>query len=392
MLYLDYAATTPPYEEVVETVAEVMKQHYGNPSSIHRLGMQAEKLVQGSKEIVAGALGVRADEIICTSCGTESNNLAIKSAAYSYRNRGDHLITTVIEHPSVLEVFRQLEQEGFRVTYLPVDNKGIVKLDELKEAVCDETTLVSIMYVNNEVGSIQPIREIGRILTDYPKIIFHVDAVQAIAKLPFRPKEWRVDLCSGSAHKFRGPKGVGFLYRRDGIQLKPQLAGGGQEYGVRSGTENVPLIVGMAKALRLSMEDMEAKTEHRYRIRRRIVQGIAAIPELAITGSELEVEAAPHIVHFSFSGMRAEVVVHALEQRNIYVSTKSACSSGESDPSLVMLAMGCSREQAASGLRISFSEEHTEEDADQLITALRHVVNELAPMLNVPSARRGKRR
>ncbi|NEW05229.1 cysteine desulfurase [Paenibacillus sp. SYP-B3998] len=392
MLYLDYAATTPLYDEVIGAVTEVMRLHYGNPSSIHRLGMQAEKLVQNSKEVLAGALGVSPNEIIFTSCGTESNNLAIKGTAYSYRNRGNHLITTQIEHPSVREVFRQLEAEGFRVTYLPVDSRGIVQIEALREALSDETILVSVMYVNNEVGSIQPICEIGEILANYSKIIFHVDAVQAIGKLPFQPQQWRVDLCSASAHKFRGPKGTGFLYRRQGVQLQPLLAGGGQEYGVRSGTENVPLLVGMAKALRLSMENLKTKTERLYAVRRRIVEGIASIPELTISGSEREHEMAPHIVHFAFAGMKAEVVVHALEQRNIYISTKSACASDAADPSEVMLAMGCSRQSALSGLRVSFSDEQTEADADRFITALRQVVNELVPLLVVPSVRRGKRR
>lgn len=392
MLYLDYAATTPLYEEVIDTISEVMKEHYGNPSSIHHLGIQAEKLLNSSKEVIAGALGVLPAEIICTSGGTESNNLAIKGAVYSYQNRGKHLITTQIEHSSVKEVFLELEREGFRVTYLPVNSKGCVELETLQAAITEDTIFVSVMYVNNEVGTIQPIQEIGRRLAQYPKVLFHVDAVQGIAKLPFHPKEWGVDLCSASAHKFRGPKGVGFLYRREGVQLKPLLVGGGQEYGIRSGTENVPLIVGMAKALRLSVENLTAKTEHKYRLRRMIVDGISSIPELTLTGSEQEEEMAPHIVHFAFAGMKAEVVVHALEQRQIYISTKSACASEESDPSTVMLALGCSRERAISGLRVSFSDEHQEKEIKLFVTALREVVKELAPMLGKSSVRRGNRR
>ncbi|SDM89423.1 cysteine desulfurase [Paenibacillus sp. yr247] len=392
MLYLDYAATTPLYEEVIDTIAEVMKLHYGNPSSIHRLGVQAEKLLQSSKEVIAGVLGVQPSEIICTSGGTESNNLAIRGAAYSYQNRGKHLITTQIEHSSVKEMFLQLEREGFRVTYLPVNKKGCVELESLKAAICEDTILVSVMYVNNEVGTIQPIQEIGQYLSNYPKVLFHVDAVQGIAKLPFQPKEWGVDLCSASAHKFRGPKGVGFLYRRDGVQLKPLIVGGGQEYGVRSGTENVPLIVGMAKALRLSVDNLPAKIEHKYQLRRIIVEGIKSLPELTLTGSEQQEDMAPHIVHFAFAGMKAEVVVHALEQRQIYISTKSACASDESDPSTVMLALGCSRELAVSGLRVSFSDEHQEKEAKQFVTALREVVRDLAPMLSKPSIRKEKRR
>lgn len=390
MLYLDNAATTPPYNEVIDTITEVMKVHYGNPSSIHGLGVQAEKLLQSAKEVIAGALGVMPASIICTSGGTESNNLAIRGAAYQYQNRGKHLITTQIEHPSVKEVFLSLEREGFRVTYLPVNRNGCLEVQTLREALCEDTILVSVMYVNNEIGTIQPIQAVGELLAKYPKVVFHVDAVQGIAKLPFSIKEWGVDLCSVSAHKFRGPKGVGFLFRREGVQLKPQLVGGGQENGLRSGTENVPLIVGMAKALRLSMQNLPAKLEHKYRLRHHLVDGILTIPELTLMGSEHHEEMAPHIVHFAFTGMKAEVVVHALEQRQIYISTKSACASDASDPSEVMLALGCTREQAVSGLRVSFSDEHQIEDMEQFLLALRDVVNELSPMLSKSTARKGQ--
>jgi cysteine desulfurase len=391
MLYMDYAATSPLYEEVIETIAEVMKSHYGNPSSIHRLGIEAEKLLQSAKGVIATSLKVSPSEIICTSGGTESNNLAIKGVAYNYQQRGKHLITTQIEHPSVKEVFAGLEQEGFRVTYLPVTKTGSVKLEDLQSAICEDTILVSIMYVNNEIGTIQPIREIGHYLAGFPKIIFHVDAVQGIAKLPLEPKTWGIDLCSASAHKFRGPKGAGFLYRRAGVQLKPLLAGGGQEFGVRSGTENVPLIVGMAKALRINMDDLASKIARKYTLRQQLLAGIAAIPELSISGSELEQEMAPHIVHFTFAGMKAEVVVHALEQKGIYISTRSACTSGESEPSEVMLALGYPRDVAASGLRISFSDEHQAQDIALFLRSLQEVVKELAPMRNPSVIHRGKR-
>ncbi|CAH1204442.1 Cysteine desulfurase IscS [Paenibacillus allorhizoplanae] len=391
MLYMDYAATSPLYEEVIETIAEVMKSHYGNPSSIHRLGVEAEKLLQSAKGIIASSLKVTPNEIICTSGGTESNNLAIKGVAYNYQQRGKHLITTQIEHPSVKEVFAGLEQEGFRVTYLPVSKSGSVQLADLQAAICEDTILVSIMYVNNEIGTIQPIREIGQYLAGFPKIIFHMDAVQGIAKLPLEPKAWGIDLCSASAHKFQGPKGAGFLYRRAGVQLKPLLVGGGQEFGVRSGTENVPLIVGMAKALRISMDNLAAKIAHKQTLRQQLLAGIGEIPELSISGSELEQEMAPHIVHFAFAGMKAEVVVHALEQKGIYISTRSACASGESKPSDVMLALGYPRDVAASGLRISFSDEHQEQDIALLLRSLQEVVKELAPMRNPSVIHRGKR-
>lgn len=393
MLYMDYAATSPLYEEVIETIAEVMKTHYGNPSSIHRLGVEAEKLLHSAKEVIAQAIGVTPNEIICTSGGTESNNLAIKGAVYNYQQRGKHLITTQIEHASVKEVFAQLGQEGFRVTYLPVSRSGRVQLEDLQAAICDDTILVSIMYVNNEVGTIQPIQEIGQYLKmKHPRIIFHVDAVQGLAKLPLQPKAWGIDLCSASAHKFRGPKGAGFLYRRAGLQLKPLFAGGGQEFGARSGTENVPLIVGMAKALRISMDNQTAKIAHGYALRRQLQAGITAIPELTLTGSEEASEMAPHIVHFAFAGMKAEVVVHALEQKGIYISTRSACTSGESEPSEVMLALGCGRDKAMSGLRVSFSFEHRESDVALFLSRLQEVVKELAPMRNPSVNQRGKRK
>lgn len=245
------------------------------------------------------------------------------------------------------------------------------------------------MYVNNEIGTIQPIQEIGQYLASFPKIMFHVDAVQGVAKLPLEPKAWGIDLCSASAHKFRGPKGAGFLYRRVGVQLKPLLAGGGQEFGVRSGTENVPLIVGMAKALRISMDNQASKIARKIALRQQLLAGIAAIPELTISGSEVEQEMAPHIVHFTFAGMKAEVVVHALEQRGIYISTRSACTSGESEPSEVMLALGYQRDLAASGLRISFSDEHQAQDIALFLRSLHEVVKELAPMRNPSVIHRG---
>jgi cysteine desulfurase len=385
MLYLDYAATTPPYDEVVDTVAEVMKTHFGNPSSLHALGVDAERLVHKAKEVISAALKVRPSEIVLTSGGTESNNLAIKGVAR--RNNGGHLITTQIEHPSVGEVFRELEREGFRVTYLPVDHTGMIRMDALREALCEDTILVSVMYVNNEMGRIQPIADIGRELKKFPKAVFHVDAVQGVAKLPLAPGELGIDLLSASAHKFRGPKGVGFLFRRDNVKLLPQLVGGGQEGGLRSGTENVPLIVGMAKALRMATESLKQAISRKYALRRIIAEGVAAIPELMLSGSEQERDMAPHIIHFSYPGMNAEVVVHALEKRGICISTKSACASDEPKPSDVLLAMGYDRSRASGGLRVSFSEHHTEEDMHRFVNALRDVVQELSP-----AARTGKGR
>ncbi|MCD1261548.1 cysteine desulfurase [Paenibacillus athensensis] len=388
MLYLDWAATTPPYEEVVTAVAEAMRSHYGNPSSIHGLGIEAERLLGRAKDVMAAALGVDGRELIVTSGGTESNNLAIKGAAWANQSRGRHLITTQIEHPSVLEPLRQLEESGFEVTRLPVDAQGLVSVDALAAALRPDTVLVSVMHVNNEVGSVQPLAAIGRLLADKPTVLFHVDAIQSIGKLPLGLRELGVDLCSVSAHKFRGPKGVGLLYRREGVRLVPQLAGGGQEQGVRSGTENVPLVVGMAKALRLAMQGRESRTEAAYRLRRRLAAGIAAIPGLAVSGPDQEDCHAPHIVHFTYPGMKAEVVVHALEQHGMYISTKSACASGEDQPSAVLLAMGYSGAQAASGLRVSFPAELPEAEADRFLAALAQVAEQLAPARREQHGRR----
>lgn len=392
MLYLDYAATTPPYPEVADAVGEVMRTYYGNPSSIHRIGMEAERLVIQSREAIAGILRIQPSELIFTSCGTESNNLAIKGAALAAkaRGRGHHIITTPIEHASVSEPIGQLESMGFQITVVPVDDTGAVRLDKLEEALRKDTILVSVMHVNNEMGRIQPIAEIGEMLRIHPNILFHVDAVQGVGKLPLEPKKLGVDLLSASAHKFRGPKGVGFLYRREGVQLEPLLAGGGQENGLRSGTENVPLLVGMAKALRMATDELDEAIRRKRAFRGIIVQGVASIPELKLTGTPDGIGMAPHIVHMTFPGMKAEVVVHALEKRGIFISTRSACASGEEKPSGTLLAMGFDRARAVSGLRISYSEEYTEADAHKVVEALRDTVDELRPLMRQGSAARGE--
>ncbi|MNI03861.1 Cysteine desulfurase [compost metagenome] len=335
---------------------------------------------------------MKSDEIIFTSGGTESNNLAIKGAVLAYQSRGKHLITSQIEHSSVTEVFKELETAGFRVSYLPVDESGAVRVTDLQAALCDDTILVSIMHVNNEMGRIQPIAEIGNLLAAYPKVIFHVDAIQSIGKLPFKPKEYRIDLCSASAHKFRGPKGAGFLYKREGVQLQSQLVGGGQENGLRSGTENVPLLVGMAKALRMSTEQLEAQMERKYQFRQWLADGIASIPQLMISGTLDREGMAPHIIHFTFPGTKAEVVVHALEQENIYISTRSACASSDDKPSDVLVAMGYDHRRAISGLRVSFSEVYGEAEAQLFMEKLKHVVDRLVITMKTPNHKKGGRR
>lgn len=378
MLYLDYCATTPPLDEVVDTIAEVMKKHYGNPSSLHRFGLEAERLLGQARAVIAAALAAKPDEIILTSGGTESNQLAIRGVAGQFAKRGNHLITSAVEHPSVLECFRALEDEGCRVTVLPVDATGRVSVDDLRDAITDETILVSLMHVNNETGRVQPVEEAGELLRAYPRIVFHVDAVQSAGKLPLEPAAHGIDLLSVSAHKLRGPKGAGFLYRRRGLALKPLFVGGGQEFGLRSGTPNVPLAVGMAKAVRIAFERREQAAAHLRRLRSRLVRRIAAIPALRLTlPAELD-ETAPHIVHFLFPGTPAEAALHALEQRGVCISSRSACSSGKPEPSRVLLAMGLARELAETGLRVSFGEAHSEADIDAAGDAIEQVASAMA--------------
>jgi cysteine desulfurase len=378
MLYLDHCATTPPRPEVIAAVTECMAKYYGNPSSLHKIGVEAEGMLIRAREVVAAAVGVKPSEVLFTSGGTESNNMAIKGAAMAYKSRGRHLITSTIEHASVYETFRQLEQEGFRVTYLPVDGTGAVRVEDLDAAITKDTILVSLMAVNNETGRLQPVEAAGRLLRGYPRIIFHVDAIQALGKLPSAPGGWNADLVSYSAHKLRGPKGVGMLYRREGVKLVPLLTGGGQEQGLRSGTENVPLIVGAAKAVRIAAERQRTAAHQMYLLRARLVSRLTAMEGAIVHGSEHAEEMAPHVVHFSCPGYRPEVIIHSLEERGFYISTRSACASGAQEPSRVLLAMGATAEIAASGLRVSFSEDYTAADMDNFADELDKVLRNTA--------------
>ncbi|MDF2714732.1 MAG: aminotransferase [Paenibacillus sp.] len=377
MLYFDHCATTPPYAEVVEAVSEVMSKHYGNPSSIHKIGIDAERMLMKARDLIARLLQTASDEIIFTSGGTESNNLAVLGTAHQYGGRGKHLITTAIEHASVYETFQYLERSGYEVTYIKPDSTGKVSAQSVLEAVRDDTILVSVMHVNNEIGTIQPIEQIGRALQQKRRVLFHVDAVQSVGKIPIYPAQWGIDLLSASAHKIRGPKGAGLLYRRKGIQLQPVMIGGGQEGGLRSGTENVPGIVGFAKAFRMTMERREEAAARMMELRSRLLSHIRNISELVYNGSERQVDMAPHIVHFSAPGIKSEVFVHALEEHDIYISTKSACSSGEDRPSRVLLALGADHSRASSGLRVSFSADHTPEQIDKLALAMASTLQQL---------------
>lgn len=375
MKYFDHAATTLPYEDVTTTVAEIMARYYGNPSSLHKLGEASSKLLSKSREVCAKALDVNPGEIIFTSGATESNNFAIKGAAFQYSSRGRHMITTETEHPSVYECCKQLEQLGWQVTYLPVDIDGLVSVEEVLAAVRKDTFLVSIMHVNNETGSIQPVERIGKRLKEHdPRIIFHVDGVQGFTTLPLLLKESGIDLYSLSAHKLRGPKGIGLLFVREGITLFALLAGGGQEGGRRSGTENIPLIVGMSKAVRMTSEGRRERETKLSTLKTKLMDGIRAIPELELNSTET---GASHIVNFSFPGMKAEAMLHMIEEAGYIVSTKSACSSKHSEPSRILLAMGKGQEVALSGIRISLGEDHTEKDIEELLAVLGMTVRKL---------------
>ena len=368
--YLDNAATTFVFPEVKDVMVKVMEEDFGNPSSLHKKGVEAEQYIKEAKETIAKLLKVEPKEILFTSGGTESNNMALIGAAYANRRRGNHIITTRIEHASVYNPLIHLEEEGFRVTYLPVDEHGIVKLDALKEALTEDTILVSIMYVNNEIGAIQPVEEIGKLIKSYREdIVFHVDAIQAYGKLYIYPKRMKIDLLSMSGHKIHGPKGSGFLYMKDKIKVHPLMFGGGQQKGMRSGTENVPAIAGLSVASKIMYENHEEKIERLQTLKQRLIQGACEIENVTDHSGE-----APHIVSLSFQGVRSEVLLHALEEKGVYVSSGSACSSNHPAVSGTLKAIGLDRNQLESTLRFSLSVFTTEEEIDYSIQCLKELV------------------
>ena len=368
--YLDNAATTFVFPEVKDLMGKVMEEDFGNPSSLHKKGVEAEQYIKEAKETIAKFLKVEPKEIVFTSGGTESNNMALIGSAYANQRRGKHIITTRIEHASVYEPLMHLEKEGFQITYLPVDERGVVKLDALKEALTDETILVSIMYVNNEIGSIQPIEEIGKIIKSYREdIVFHVDAIQAYGKLKIYPKRAKVDLLSVSGHKIHGPKGSGFLYIKDRTKIQPILFGGGQQKGMRSGTENVPAIAGLSLASKFMYENHEEKIEKLNRLKERFIKGVSEIENVKNNSGE-----APHIISISFPGVRSEVLLHALEEKGVYVSSGSACSSNHPAISGTLKAIGFDKNHWESTLRFSLSIFTTEEEVDFAIQCLKELV------------------
>lgn len=378
-VYLDNSATTRPSPAVIAAVNRSLTEVYANPSSLHHPGLEAERLVKVAREQVASAIAASPDEICFTSGGTEANNLAIFGAVNRMRHRGNALVTTAIEHPSVLNVFKELELEGYHVTYLKVDRFGLVDLEQLEGILkSDPPILISVMAVNNELGTIEPIAAIGRMLAGMnPRPLFHVDAVQALGKIPLNVGRLKVDLLSLSSHKIHGPKGTGALFVKKGTNLRPLFFGGGQESGLRSGTENVPGIVGMGVAAAQAAAALESNRRTMRERRDQLARGILARIPGARINSPPDESCAPHILNVSFEGIRAEVLLHALEEDGIYVSTVSACSSRKKAHSHVLQAAGLTPEQMEGALRFSFSVDNREDEIEYAIDRLSERVTEL---------------
>ncbi len=375
--YFDNSATTKVLEPVKEIVIKTMMEDYGNPSARHKKGLDAERYIKEAAETIAGTLKVAAKEIVFTSGGSESNNLAIIETAMANKRSGNHIISTGIEHASVYNPLAYLEEQGFRVTYLSVDGQGHINLEELEEAICPETILVSIMYVNNEIGAIEPVEAISKIINKKnPNILFHVDAIQAYGKLLIRPKSQGIDLLSVSAHKIHGPKGVGFLYIDKRVKIRPMIYGGGQQRGMRSGTENVPGVAGLSAAANFMYTNHREKIRAITELKDYLIDRLSEIDGVTINSLKGELSA-PQIVSASFSGIRSEVLLHALEEKEIYVSSGSACSSNHPAVSGTLKGIGIKPELLDSTLRFSFGVFNTREEVDYCIQTLK----ELLPVL-----------
>ena len=384
LVYMDHAATTPMREEVLQRMIPFMKENYGNPSSIYTLAQQARNAVDESRRTIAKLIGCRSSEITFTSGGTESDNAAIKGAAFAMRHLGNHIITTSIEHHAVLHTCMQMEQFGFEVTYLPVDKEGKVNISDVENAITDKTILVSIMAANNEIGTVQPIAEITNRVKDAAtsmgtSILVHTDAVQAMGQIPVNVKEWPVDMLSMSAHKFYGPRGVGALYIKRGTPFEPLLMGGGQERQRRSGTENVPAIVGMELAISLAVMEQEEQGKKLSRYRDAIIEGLSKNVEgILINGHRRD--RLPNNVSVSFLGVEGEPILLGLDFSGICASSGSACSSASLEPSHVLLAIGRTADQAQGTLRITLGRDNTQEDVDYLLEVLPKLVERLRSM------------
>lgn len=376
-VYLDNSATTRSFDSVARLVAKVMCEDYGNPSSMHMKGVEAEQYVRQTKDIIAKTLKVNEKEIYFTSGGTEADNMALIGAAMANHRAGRHLITTRIEHPAILQTMKYLEDQGFEVTYLPVGKNGQIRLEDLQRAIRPDTILVSIMHTNNEVGALQPIEEAGRLIKKInPRILFHVDAVQGFGKFRIYPKKMQIDMLSVSGHKIHGPKGIGFLYVDDRVKIKPIVYGGGQQKGLRSGTENVPGIAGLGKAVEEVYAHLEEDIDNLYGIKEAFVKGVTAIPDVYVNGLTGR-DSAPHIVSVSIRGIRSEVMLHALEDKGIYVSAGSACAAKKATTSATLQAIGVEKDLLDSTIRFSFSVFTTMEEINYTLQAMYDMI----PML-----------
>lgn len=376
-VYLDNSATTRCSERAKDLMVKVLMEDYGNPSSLHMKGVEAENYIKEAKKKIAKTLKVDEKEILFTSGGTESNNTALIGAALANKRAGNHIITTSIEHASVSAVTGYLEELGFRVTYLKVDANGIISLEELQEAVCEDTILVSMMMVNNEIGAVEPIEEAIRVIKEKnPNTLVHVDAIQAYGKYRIFPKKLGIDMLSVSGHKIHAPKGTGFLFIKDKTKVKPLIYGGGQQKGMRSGTENVPGVAALGEAAEEIYENFEEKIDHLYQIKQRFVEGVLKIEGVSVNGKTGR-DSAPQIVSVSIDGVRSEVMLHTLEDRKIYVSAGSACSSNKPSVSHTLTNIGLKGSLLDSTIRFSFSVHTTEEEIDYAL----EVMNEVVPKL-----------
>ena len=372
MIYADNAATTPMSEAAIETMMNVIRENYGNPSSLYAFGQRAKEILEEARDTVAGAIGARSREIIFTAGGSEADNQAIRSAAALGREKGKkHIVSSAFEHHAVLHVLKRLEKEGFEVTLVDVHEDGVVRPEEVEAAIREDTCLVTIMFANNEIGTIQPVREIGEICRRRG-VLFHTDAVQAVGHIPINLAELPVDFLSASAHKFHGPKGVGFLYVRNGVRVLPLIEGGAQERGRRAGTENVAGIAAMATALKEATENLEERAARTAKLRDRLIRGLKEIPHCALNGDAER--RLPGNVSFCFEGIEGESLLLLLDDRGVAASSGSACTSGSLDPSHVLLAIGRVHDVAHGSLRLSIGDDLTEEDADQIIAAVKEVV------------------
>lgn len=375
-IYLDNCSTTKPREEVINVMIEALQNDYGNPSSLHRLGLNAEKKIETSRHKIADFLKVSPEEIYFTSGATESNNLAIKSILDKYSRKGKHIITTAIEHPSVMNTVRNFQEKGYSVTYLKVDSNGIISLDELANSIKPDTVLVSIMQVNNEVGSIQPTWKVKNIIKEKKsEAVLHVDGVQAFGKIPIRIKDWGIDAFSFSGHKIHGPKGIGGLYINKDLKLNPVIYGGNQERGFRSGTENVPGIIGLGKAVEIMSNNFEEERDHVRNLKLYFMDRLKEIEKIRINSPDEY--SSPYILNVSFEYVRGEVLLHYLENKGIYVSTTSACSSKGTKKSHVLQELGLTDLQVEGAIRFCLSYDITKEDIDYTIDVLKDSVEEI---------------